>query len=153
MPLFRLTSTVGVALALAACAGRQPDSVPSPLAGPRWAAVLLPLGTTIDGSAAVSPASNNQTMAVASITGARAGAEHPWHIHQGRCGSNGPIVGPMTAYPPFRVRADGTAQAAASLPMPTPASGNYYVNVHLSAAEMGTIVACGNLERTGGGDA
>jgi hypothetical protein len=40
----------------------------------------------------------------------------------------------------------GEAKAEAKLAIATPESGDYHVNVHKSAAELGTIVSCGDLK-------
>jgi hypothetical protein len=79
------------------------------------------------------------------VANAVPGGDHPWHVHQGQCGSNGPIVGPATAYSSLEVNNDGKASATADLPVPMPRTGQYHVNVHASANNMGTIIACGNL--------
>ena len=55
------------------------------------------------------------------------------------------ILGPPDAYPILKVGGDGKAEAEAKLEMPEPAQGQYFINVHASPANMGTIVACGNL--------
>jgi hypothetical protein len=80
-----------------------------------------------------------------SIKGATAGAELPWHVHTGKCGSSGGIVGDPKAYALLKVGKDGDAKGEAKLAIATPESGDYHVNVHKSAAEMGTIVSCGDL--------
>ena len=80
-----------------------------------------------------------------SISNATAGGMHPWHIHRGRCGDNGPVVGDASAYKPLAVDAKGDASAAARLEIPLPERGDYYVNVHALATNMGTIISCGNL--------
>jgi superoxide dismutase, Cu-Zn family len=69
---------------------------------------------------------------------------HPWHIHSGTCGSGGPVVGDMNAYPPLRI-ADQRATASASVNVPLRRGEPYHVNVHRSAQEMSVIVACGEL--------
>lgn len=79
------------------------------------------------------------------INNAVPGGDHPWHVHQGQCGTNGPIVGSATAYRSLEVDKDGKASATADLDLPMPRTGQYYVNVHASANNMGTIIACGNL--------
>ncbi|HET7423522.1 MAG TPA: hypothetical protein VFJ92_08170, partial [Gemmatimonadales bacterium] len=56
-----------------------------------------------------------------------------------------PIVGPATSYRSLEVNNDGKATATADLPVAIPTSGQYYINVHASANNMGTIIACGNL--------
>ncbi len=79
------------------------------------------------------------------ISNATEGGSHPWHVHQGRCGDNGPIVGSASDYKPLSVSGGGQARENASLSMSLPMSGNFYVNVHAQAANMSTIIACGNL--------
>ena len=115
----------------------------------QWSATLSAEGGgAIGGSATVAPSGAAATVATVNLTGAAPGAVHPWHVHSGRCGDNGPIVGPPSAYPALTAGADGAATVTATIPVATPVSGNYYVNVHRSATEMGAIVACGNLTMT-----
>jgi hypothetical protein len=66
-------------------------------------------------------------------------------VHRGQCGSDKGIFGPADAYPPLKVEGDGRASATARLETPYPKTGEYFVNVHASAKNMHTIVACGNL--------
>ncbi len=87
----------------------------------------------------------NDSKVFVSISNATPGGQHPWHVHSGRCGSNGPIVGSPGAYKPLAVDGDGNARENASLAVALPYSNDYYVNVHAAANNMGTIVACGNL--------
>lgn len=79
------------------------------------------------------------------ISNAVPGAAHPWHVHRGQCGSDQGIFGPEDAYKALKVGGNGRASSEAVLPVPSPRSGDYFVNVHASARNMGTIVACGNL--------
>ena len=87
-----------------------------------------------------------QTTATATLTGGMAGHVHPWHIHEGDCGSGGPIVGPATAYPPLRPGVDGSATATARIGVALNETRDYHVNIHASPQELGTIMACGNLD-------
>lgn len=87
----------------------------------------------------------DRTRASVSVENAVPGGRHPWHIHVGQCGSNGGILGPPDAYRPLDVGGNGRAESTAELSLPLPASGQYYVNVHASPNNMGTIIACGNL--------
>jgi hypothetical protein len=87
----------------------------------------------------------DRTQAQATISNAVPGGEHPWHVHRGRCGSDQGIFGPADAYKPLKVSGDGRASSTAELSVPTPRTGEFFVNVHASARNMGTIVACGNL--------
>ncbi|MDQ2667603.1 MAG: hypothetical protein M3Z05_16525 [Gemmatimonadota bacterium] len=87
----------------------------------------------------------NDSKVMVSISNATPGGRHPWHVHSGRCGSNGPIVGNPGAYKALEVNGDGNASESASLSIPLPYMNDYYVNIHAAANNMGTIVACGNL--------
>ncbi len=73
------------------------------------------------------------------------GAVRPWHVHIGSCKQGGRVLGNAAAYPVLTVKADGSAEAKGTLQLALPDSGNFYVNVHESAAKMGTVVACGDL--------
>lgn len=117
--------------------------------GSRWNGTLAtPAALTgaldIHGTGWMAP-SGSGTVAGVSISNATPGGVHPWHIHQGTCGSNGAIFGPADAYPPLTVATNGTASAQANLDIALPQSGEYHVNVHASSDNMGTIIACGNL--------
>ena len=121
-------------------------------AGGHWQATLsAPAGATgtarVTGTAMVMSAGSNQTTANVTIEGATAGGTHPWHVHRGTCGSDKGIVGPPSAYTPIRVGQDGSGTASVTLPVAAPTSGDYMVNVHKSATEMGVIVACGPLTK------
>jgi hypothetical protein len=111
-----------------------------------WTSTLAAVGGSgVSGSAGADVA-DDDTHAATAIRG-RSGGVHPWHIHEGKCGDNGPIVGPASAYPPLRVGADGRAAAMAHLDgVELNEAKNYYVNVHASPTNLGTIVACGALD-------
>jgi hypothetical protein len=98
----------------------------------------------IRGSASLA-AEGSQSVAAIEIHNATRGGVHPWHVHLGRCGSGGAILGDASAYPLLKVGGDGKAEQSAKLAVPLPYSGEYSVNVHASAANMGTVVACSNL--------
>jgi hypothetical protein len=85
------------------------------------------------------------TQAHVEILNAAPGGRHPWHVHRGQCGADEGVFGPADAYSELKVGGDGKAQANATLSTPMPAAGQYFINVHASAANMNTIVACGNL--------
>ena len=148
------TVVLGSTVLLAACGGHRPVEIDpqQQAAGSRWNATLAT-------PAALSGAMNlrgrgwwaseqgnaSRSRAQVDIANAVPGGDHPWHVHQGQCGSNGPIVGPATSYRSLEVNGDGKATATADLPVAMPTSGQYYINVHASANNMATIIACGNL--------
>ena len=151
-------SPVGLILSafvLGSCGGgRQPVQINSetqPVAT-RWNAVLSSppeMAGLVDvhGQAWMGPDPKDpgQTLAHVDISNAVPGARHPWHVHRGQCGTDQGIFGPADAYKPLKVESDGKASATATLPVPPAKTGDYFVNVHASAANMKTIVACGNL--------
>jgi hypothetical protein len=128
----------------------NPDT--QPIAASRWNGMLSTppeLGGIVDvhGQAwmGTDPKDPGQTQAHVDISNAVPGAKHPWHVHRGHCGSDQGIFGPADAYKPLKVESNGKASATAVLPVPTPKTGEYFVNVHASTSNMKTIVACGNL--------
>ena len=143
---------------LAASASRNPATSAStpPTAsraaqGMKWTATLTPTGAVkIAGVATVAPGTTAGTsVAMISITGGTPGATYPWHVHTGKCGSNGGVVGTGSAYKPLVASADGTAKQTAMLSVAAPTTGDFHVNVHASPTNMATIVSCGNLGMAG----
>jgi hypothetical protein len=86
-----------------------------------------------------------ETRAFVLIQNAVPGGEYPWHVHLGQCGDDRGIFGAASAYQPLRVGSSGQAQETAELQVPAPVAGQYFINVHASRNNMGTIIACGNL--------
>jgi len=146
-----------LAAALAAvalgCGGHavQINSKAAPV-GSRWNAVLsTPAGLSgviqVRGTGWMqrSDKDSAQTQAHVEITNAAPGGRHPWHVHRGQCGTDMGILGPADAYHVLKVGGDGKAKDDATLPVPLPMTGQYFINVHASANNLRTIVACGNL--------
>ncbi len=142
------------AIVVAACGGRRGVEIdPNREAiGTRWNASLatsrqLAGAVQVKGTGwmAPDPGDTTRTRAFAAVENAVPGGEHPWHVHLGQCGNDRGILGPADAYEPLRVGGNGKAEAEAELPLPMPIAGQYFVNVHASRNNMGTIIACGNL--------
>ena len=151
------TAAIVAALALGACnpfarkhhvAEIDPGDVASTS---RWHGTLttppdMAGALNIKGTATMGPASNaNSTVVYVSITNAPPAGTHPWHVHKGRCGDNGDIVGSASAYPLLKVGSDGTASATATLSVRPPTDGDYYVAVDASPTNLQSVIACGNL--------
>jgi hypothetical protein len=142
------------AVALGSCGGHQPVQInpDTQSFGTRWngrvsssaelAGVSAIRGQAWMGADEKNP---NQTEAHVEISNAVPGGVHPWHVHRGQCGSDQGIFGPADAYDPLKVNGDGHAESKATLPVPLPKPGVYSVNIHASANNMRTIIACGNL--------
>jgi hypothetical protein len=154
MKVHSAASLVFCVFSVASCGGHQPvelDAKNQPLT-PRWNATLVTPASLAGalqirgtGWMAANDKNGDQTVAQAEIANAAPGGLHPWHVHRGQCGSDQGILGPADAYKPLKVNGDGRATATATLDIPVPKTGDYFVNVHASSANMGTIVACGNL--------
>jgi hypothetical protein len=152
----RIAATAGLivsAAALAACGRRSVEIDPNaqPVTA-RWNATLaspaqLAGALQLTGSGWMGHREKNasQTHAHVAISNAAPGGQHPWHVHRGQCGDDLGVLGPADAYSVLKVGGDGKASGDADLPLPLPTTGQYFINVHASAANMSTIVACGNL--------
>lgn len=110
-----------------------------------FSAVLNPNGDMGHGGSAEARSSMSGTMVTITLDRGTTGGTHPWHIHEGRCGSGGGVVGQGSAYPVLEPDANGDATATANLTVSLDPSGEYYVQIHQSPSQMGTIAACGNL--------
>jgi hypothetical protein len=114
-----------------------------------WKGTIRGMGATarMSGASTVR-VQESGTHAMVSVRGAEAGEQLPWHIHEGRCETpGGAIVGPPAAYSPVSVASNGQATAMANLPgVRLNEATPYKVNFHASPSEMGTIVACADLD-------
>lgn len=128
--------------------GKTDVDVESPLKkGEDWAGDLKGMGrwSNVTGVARARVIGGESTINV-TIRGATPGAVHPWHLHDGSCASGGGIVGPAYAYTPLTIGADGTANGSAKVTGTLSEAKPYHVNVHASASELSTIVACGDIK-------
>ena len=128
--------------------GKVDVDVENPLKkGEVWNAKLAGQGnyTGVSGTAQATSI-NGQMTATIGVTGATPGATLPWHVHEGKCGSGGAIVGDPGAYTPLTVGNDGAAQGNAQVGVTLNEAKEYHVNVHASPSDMATIVACGELD-------
>lgn len=144
-----------LAVTLIGCASTPPPAPPPPPAPApvvvepvRWSGDLAanPGFRGARGGIAVStsPGGTAATIAYGEIPG-QTGTVRPWHIHRGTCGNDQGIVGDASAYPPLRPGSSGTATASATVRPQLMRSGSYFVNVHQSPSDLGTIVACATL--------
>ena len=144
---------LGLALAAGACGGKNVEIDPeSEMVGTRWNATLatptqLAGAVQVKGTGWMSGEKDDatETRAFVLIQNAVPGGEYPWHVHLGQCGNDRGIFGAAGAYEPLRVGSSGQAQETAELQVPAPVAGQYFINVHASRNNMGTIIACGNL--------
>jgi plastocyanin len=80
---------------------------------------------------------------------------HPAHIHSGNCANLGDVVAPLTDVTNIGSDADRTGAASAipvkssetvvDMPLQDLIDGEYAINVHKSADEIDTYIACGDI--------
>jgi hypothetical protein len=93
----------------------------------------------VSGDASLTDNGDGTTTVDILVDGATGG--HPAHIHSGTCADLGDVVYPLTD-----VDASGESVTVVDVPLADLLSGGpYAINVHLSADEIGTYVACGDV--------
>jgi plastocyanin len=80
---------------------------------------------------------------------------HPAHIHSGTCAELGDVVEPLTDLTDPAAGAERTgpdsavplkaSQTSVEMPLEEMVDGGHAINVHLSAEEIGTYIACGDI--------
>lgn len=151
-------AAVAAAALLAACAHTQGEVATTTEMGSAGAArdTLLPEWETsiaanpeydVAGEVEVEALPDGGFHAFVQIRGGEPNHVYPWHVHAGGCGSGGSIVGSASAYPVMTTDGNGHAEADATVSQALDPDGDYYVNVHASPSDLGTIVACGELRR------
>ena len=92
------------------------------------------------GTATLTP-EGNQTKVVIQVQGAPAGAVQPVHFHKGTCAK----LEPKPAYPLQDIK-NGTSTTVVPVEMAKLTATPHTINVHKSAAEIKTSVACGEVK-------
>jgi Cu/Zn superoxide dismutase len=96
-------------------------------------------GSGESGTVTFTPEGSNKTQVVVQLTGAPAAAQ-PAHIHEGSCAKLNPA--PKI---PLQNVVDGKSTTVLDMPMKQVMAGGA-VNVHKSAQDVKTYVACGDLK-------
>jgi superoxide dismutase, Cu-Zn family len=133
---------VAVAVAVSATAARALTEF-----APMWmGSVAGKDGSAITGNATMKPGADGKSTTVdVELKGDAPNLARPWHIHTGSCAASGGVFGGGRSYTPIAIDAQGGGKSTATLPVVMPDTGKYYVNIHESSANMGKIVACGDL--------
>lgn len=112
--------------------------------------VIVPIdelnGSGVSGDASLTDNGDGTTTVDIMVDGATGG--HPAHIHSGTCAELGDVVYPLTD-----VNASGESVTVVDVPLADLLSGGpYAINIHLSADDIETYVACGDIpvEAVGG---
>ncbi len=153
----RITVTAGLvlgSLAAAGCGGSRAVEIDPArqVVGTRWNATLatpaqLAGASQVRGTGWMGEddGDSNRTQASVTISNAVPGGRHPWYVRTGQCGNDRGILGDAQAYKILQVGGNGQATASSTLELPMPRGGQYFISVHASPANLGTIIACGNL--------
>ena len=151
----RLLVLIACAAVLTGCVTAKVERDSQIMQDPMWEATLDPVGThNVRGTVMVLPLGGDQrgTPSTARVTlslvNVEPGPSHAWHIHQGVCGSDGPIVGPSDRYTRVPIGRDGVGQLIVDLPIVLKRDTPYFVHVH-DADAMG-IETCGALRKSMG---
>jgi hypothetical protein len=111
--------------------------------------VVVPInelnGSGVSGDASLTDNGDGTTTVDILVDGATGG--HPAHIHSGTCAELGDVVYPLTD-----VDASGESVTVVDVPLSDLLTkGPYAINIHLSADEIGTYVACGDIPQQAAG--
>lgn len=137
-----------ISVLAAACSAPMDEPAPMMVPDTNWSATISanPGFGNVRGEAMARSSGGGTGVSIAFAEATRTGGTvRPWHIHLGRCESNGAIVGDPNAYSPLRPGSNGTANSSATISTPLMRGGSYYINVHESPSNLATIIACGNL--------
>ena len=111
----------------------------SPASGQSTTVQLNPQNNSGESGTATLTAQGNQTHVVINLNGAPPSAQ-PAHIHQGTCAN----LNPKPQYPLNDVT-NGKSDTTVNASLASLMNGNSAINVHKSAAEIQTYVACGDI--------
>ena len=107
--------------------------------------IVIPIselnGSGVSGDATLTDNGDGTTTIDVLVDGAV--GDHPIHLHSGTCAELGDVVVPLTD-----VGADGSSVTVVPVPLATiqdPEIGPHSINIHLSAEEISTYVACGDI--------
>ena len=91
----------------------------------------------VSGTATLTPM-GDQTKVVLKVDGAT--GDHPVHIHFGTCGNLQDIAFPLT-----NIDKNGISETTVDISLNDLLGGEYAINAHLSADQISTYVACGEI--------
>ena len=101
---------------------------------------IIPVnGTNVRGSVLIVDYGLTNAVITVSLRGTSLNDLHPAHFHAGNCGSNGDITVPLTSIN----GASGLSVTTGTSDYTLVTSSNQYINIHLSADAISTIIACG----------
>ncbi|MDQ3044996.1 MAG: hypothetical protein M3R06_07590, partial [Chloroflexota bacterium] len=137
-PLALLTMVLGLAMATIGWIGVDPVAAQDAATAESVTVTLDELnGSGVSGTATFT-ANGAQTGVTVQVSGAS--GSHPTHIHLGTCDAHDPTP----AFPLTSVNPSGASVSTIGIALADLLGGGYVVDLHLSALELGTYVACGS---------
>jgi superoxide dismutase, Cu-Zn family len=113
----------------------------------RWEGMLKGNGNSkINGVISIAKGEDGKALATVEFEGDTPGVTRPWHVHVGSCTKGGGVLGGAMNYRAVTVSDKGHGMQVANLPVAVPDTGSFYVNIHESSTNMGSVVACGDLK-------
>lgn len=141
-----LLSTSSIAIAYAAQDSGTPAGTPQtePTPSPEMPRLELELeelnDSGISGTVTLYDAGDDQTIVEFDVEGA--GGDHPAHIHEGTCGNLEPE--------PYKslenVDENGESMTVVDVSLDTLLADDYAIDIHLAPNELGTLIACADIE-------
>jgi hypothetical protein len=120
--------------------GLAADSMGAPsTAGAKVYMLTAQNGSGETGTVALVP-QGDKTLVEVALVGAPSDVPQPAHVHVGPCAK----LDPMPKYPLTPVK-DGVSESTLDMPISKLVDSGFAVNVHKSADDIKTYVACGNL--------
>lgn len=110
----------------------------------KWRAILEPVGDGKVRGGAMVEAKGDESRFTITIRDATPNTGLAWHMHTGTCAAPGGVVG--SGYPELHAGPGGTAEAAVTLAISPPTSGNHVIQVH---GPTGAPISCGALRPIG----
>ena len=133
--------------ALLVCLAAPAPAMDKMMMAPANTIVLKAVPPSKESGKAVYHAGNGVMLFSIMVSNEMLGAVQPSHIHAGVCGSNGPIVIPLTNV--VGGKSNTTIKMADWNKLKN--GKPHYVNIHKSAKELGVIVSCGEMPAMKGG--
>lgn len=101
----------------------------------------------VSGTAVFTKVSDSETLVVVAVEGTEDGASHPIHIHEGEPEDGGDIVVSLTTVDGDTGLSETTVSELGGEPVTYEELISYdgYINIHLSAEDLATLVAQGDL--------
>lgn len=122
----------GGTLAASPAASPQPDT-------PRVTIEFTELNDSGVSGTATLYASGNATIVTLDLDGT--GEDHPAHIHRGACDD----IEPEPEYNLQNVGEAGTSTSQVDVPLDQLIDGDYVIDLHLAANQLGTLIVCGEI--------